>query len=177
MTEAPIISTERLRLRPHVLSDMDAFREFFRSDRARYVDGPSDETHLWYGFASEVGSWSLCNWGGWAIETPDGALVGQVAITKPPHFAEVELGWILFDGFEGRGYAEEAARAALDWAFEVRGLPTLVSYIHRDNARSVALAKRLGAYHDAAASAHDPDDVVYRHPHPNEVQGGVEAYA
>ena len=177
MQQAPVISTERLRLRPHVVSDMDAFWEFYQSGRARYMDCPTNRTHLWYGFSSEVGSWELCGWGGWAVETHAGDLLGQIALTQPPHFPELELGWLLFDGFEGHGYAFEAASAALGYAFTVMDVDTLVSYIDRNNARSIALAERLGAFEDKAAARYDASDAVFRHPHPDEFQGGVEAYA
>ncbi|MFD1344605.1 GNAT family N-acetyltransferase [Litorisediminicola beolgyonensis] len=168
MTAAPVIDTARLRLRGHVMADMDAFETFFASDRARYSDGPETRTHLWYGFASEVGSWPLMGHGGWAIETRDGRLAGQVAITRPPRFPETEIGWMLFEGFEGRGYAFEAASAALAWAAASGLFETLVSYITPENARSIALAERLGARHDASAALPDGettlDTVVYRHP-------------
>lgn len=159
---APILTDGDVRLRGHVMADMEAFWRFFQSPRAMHVDGPGSRTQLWYGFASEVGSWELTGMGGWAIEA-DGALAGQVAVTHPPHFAEAELGWILFDGFEGRSIAYRAARLALGWAQDVLKPASLVSYIHADNARSIALAKRLGAAHDPNAAAHDPEDVVYRH--------------
>jgi len=163
MTEAPIILTERLRLRPHKISDFDTFWTFYQTDRATYVDGGHKKSHLWYSFVSETGSWPLTGWGGWAIDTKDGRFVGQVSIMQPPHFAELEIGWILFDGFEGQGIAYEAASAALDYAFAQRGLSTLVSYIDAENARSIALAKRLGATQDPEAHRHDDRDVVYRH--------------
>ncbi|MGI3170089.1 GNAT family N-acetyltransferase [Pseudooceanicola sp. C21-150M6] len=160
---APTLSDGTVTLRAHRMADMDAFWDFFQSPRARYVDGPGNRSHLWYGFASEVGSWALCGQGGWAVETPDGRLAGQVAVTQPPHFAERELGWILFDGFEGQGLAFRAATMARDWAVADRPDAPLVSYIHRDNARSIALAERLGAHRDDTAEAHDADDLVYRH--------------
>jgi RimJ/RimL family protein N-acetyltransferase len=53
------------------------------------------------------------------------------------------MGWALYDGYEGQGYATEAAKAARDWA---QGrLASLVSYTHASNTRSVAVAERLGA--------------------------------
>lgn len=162
MTAAPTLACDAVRLRPHRMEDMEAFAAFYAGPRAAHVDAPTSRTHLWYGFASEVGSWDLVGHGGWAIETPDGRLAGQVAIGWPPHFPERELGWILFDGFEGRGLAHAAARLALDWAAEALG-PPLVSYIHRDNARSIALAERLGAVRDDAALRPDAGDLVYRH--------------
>lgn len=159
---APILETPRLRLRPHVMNDMDAFAAFFEGERAIHVDAPQNKTHLWYGFSSEIGSWELVGFGGWAIETKDGQLIGQVSITHPPHFPEREIGWILFDGFEGQGYALEAATVALHWAWE-QGMETLVSYIEKTNGRSIALAARLGATLDPTAQTYDDTDLVYRH--------------
>jgi len=163
---APLIRTAHLRLRPYRQADMDPLWSFFQSDRAKWVSAPRNQSHFWYGFASEVGSWDLMGWGGWSVETADGQLAGQVAVTQPPHFAELELGWIMLDGFEGKGIAFEAATAARTWAFRDYGAETLVSYISRDNARSIALATRLGATRDDTAKRHDEDDVVYRHPRP-----------
>lgn len=164
---APVIDTPRLRLRGHVMADMDAFEAIFASKRSQYMGRPRNRTHLFYGFASEVGSWDLMGHGGWAIETRDGALVGQVAITQPPHFPEPEIGWTLFEGCEGQGFATEAAEAALDWARTTLKPTSLVSYIHPDNARSIALAERLGAVQDPDADlplGETPDEtVVYRH--------------
>ncbi|MDJ0821666.1 MAG: GNAT family N-acetyltransferase [Paracoccaceae bacterium] len=178
MTSAPVIETARLRLRGHVMADMDAFEAFFASDRATYSGRPKNRAHLWYGFASEVGSWDLMGHGGWGVETRDGALIGQVAITQPPHFPEREIGWTLFAGYEGRGFACEAAAAALGWAW-AQGWDTLVSYITPANARSIALAKRLGAEHDPKAALPEgetaDETVVYRH-FPD-ADGSPEAYA
>lgn len=175
---APVLHTSRLTLRPHVMADMAPLREFFRSDRAQYVGGPQNETHFWYGFASETGSWDLMGHGGWGVETKGGEFLGQVAITRPPHFAETEIGWTFLAKGEGKGYAFEAALAALHWAW-AQGFATLVSYIHPENARSLALAKRLGAVHDPQAALPKgetaDETVVYRHM--PDTDGNPEAYA
>ncbi|MCV3271782.1 GNAT family N-acetyltransferase [Roseobacter sinensis] len=162
MSAAPVITGDRVRLRPHVIDDMEAFWAFYQSPRAQFMDRPNNRTHLWYGFASEVGSWTLTGMGGWGIDV-EGAFAGQIAIIHPPHFEETELGWFLLEGFEGKGIGFEAARLALDYARNHLKPASLVSYIHRDNTRSIALAKRLGGTHDPAGKTHDADDVVYRY--------------
>ena len=162
MTTAPTLTGTTLRLRAHVIDDMEAFWAFYQGPRAQYVSAPKNRTHLWYGFASEVGSWTLTGMGGWAIEV-EGRIAGQVAVTHPPHFPEPELGWILFDGFEGRGLAQEAAQLALDYTRDHIRPASLVSYIDRNNSRSIALARRLGATLDPDAARYDDVDVVYRH--------------
>lgn len=163
MIIAPTLGNDRVTLRQQRMEDLEAFTAFYRTPRAALMDQPASASALWYEFASDIGSWALIGTGAWAIETPDGQLAGQVAILHPPHFPEREIGWLVFDGFEGRGLAHAGAALALDWAFGPGGLDTLVSYVHRDNHRSAALARRLGAVEDPAAERHDPSDVVFRH--------------
>jgi len=72
---------------------------------------------------------------------------------------------------EGHGYAFEAAEQMRDFAFGKIGLKTAVSYIDRDNARSIRLAERLGANLDSKAKTPDNDPcLVYRHPNPETLQ-------
>lgn len=167
MTLAPILTTTRLTLRPHVMADFAPLYALFGSDRARFMDGPYSPRQMWYWIAAEVGSWALQGFGSWGIERrSDGAFLGQLGINKPHHFPEVEIGWVLRAEGEGQGYACEAATAGLEWAWD-NGHETLVSYIDRQNSRSIALAERLGAMQDPAAplpegDTHD-DTFVYRH--------------
>jgi RimJ/RimL family protein N-acetyltransferase len=74
---------------------------------------------------------------------------------------------MLYDGHEGQGYATEAARALRDWAFDEAGLPTLVSYMDRENHASAAVARRLGAVPDPEAARQpgpeNDGDLVFRH--------------
>ena len=160
MTDAPSMSTERLTLRAQRVEDFEPFAAFLASDRSRGVGGPCDRRTAWLWFAADSGAWSLVNTGGWTIERrSDGAVLGQVGCNKPDFFPETELGWMLYAGFEGQGYAVEAARAVRDWAFGMLGLPTLVSYISPENAPSIRLAERLGALRDETAPRPDnPDD-------------------
>jgi hypothetical protein len=77
---------------------------------------------------------------------PEGSPVVRAAVEAGRLvWSEPELGWQLQIEAEGKGYAFEAAIAMRDWAFQVRKLKTLVSYIGPDNARSIRLADRLGA--------------------------------
>ena len=54
------------------------------------------------------------------------------------------MGWALRREFWGRGYATEAARVALDYAFTELGQPRVISLIRPENDRSIAVAARLG---------------------------------
>lgn len=183
---APVLVTERLVLRPPEPRDypaFPAFRAFIGSERSAHVGGPLNEKDAWRAFAAGLGHWIIHGFGLWTL-TEKGAdkgadqAIGQVGIWYPGTWPEPEIGWTLFEGAEGRGYACEAAVAVRAHVFGTLGWPTVVSYIRRDNARSAALAERLGAVRDDAAvrPPHAPDCLVYRHPHPTG-DGGMEAYA
>ena len=84
----------------------------------------------------------------------------------PDPSVQPEIGWLLLPGFEGRGYATEAARAARAYAYDSLGWTTAVSYCDPENVRSLAVARRLGCTEDPAAEPFDPGDIVFRHPAP-----------
>lgn len=159
----PILMTERTRLRGMEPHDLDPVWAFFQSDAAKYTDPPNNKTHLWYGLLSELATWDWQGHGTWSVDLHDGTFIGQVGLNHPPHFAELELGFVFFKPFWGQSLAFEAACAARDYAFNTLKRDTFVSYVHKDNDRSIALAKRLGARLDPNAQSHDPDDVVYRY--------------
>ncbi|MEL7460170.1 MAG: GNAT family N-acetyltransferase [Pseudomonadota bacterium] len=163
----PILETERLTLGPHSRAGFDAYKSVQCSDRAQYMDGELTPMEAWNAFTSEAGSWVIDGFGYWTATRKDtGEAVAFVGILQPPHFPEVELGWLVTQAAEGKGYAFEAAQAARAWGFGDRGLDTLVSYISPENARSIALAERLGAVRDTRVQGSSPKDLVYRHPHP-----------
>ena len=167
----PVLETARLRLRAPSLGDFPAWAGILCSPRAAYMDGPYERDEAFMEFAASVGSWLLRGHGPWTVEDrATGEVLGFVCLNMEPSDQEPELGFFLRQGAEGRGIAEEASRAARaqGWAL---GLPSLVSYIDPANARSAALAERLGARRDAraeAAFAGTPDEgvAVYRHPRP-----------
>lgn len=165
LTEAPVLETARLRLRPHKLEDFEDVAAMFETPHSRFVGGPCDRKKTWRGFAADVGQWPLLGFGAWAIEIRDNnQFIGQLGLNKPLHFPEREIGWILFEEFVGHGYALEAARRGHQFAFQTLGWQTAVSYIDPDNARSIALAERLGAKLDSGAPTPDGDPtLVYRH--------------
>ena len=89
----------------------------------------------------------------WALEA-EGELVGSVGLMHVPyeeHFTPaVELGWRVARPCWGRGFAPEAARAALDHGFETLALPQLVANASLGNTRSRRVMEKLGMTHDPA---------------------------
>lgn len=95
----------------------------------------------------------LLGFGLWAVEVPGATpCIGYVGLSMPgftAHFTPaVEVGWRLDALHWGRGYATEAAREALRFAFEEVELDEVVSFTVRDNHRSRAVMERLGMTND-----------------------------
>jgi len=148
------------------MDDFDHLADVLCSDHARFMGGPMTRKDAWKSFCCDIAQWPLMGHGAWAVDRRDtDDFIGQINIIKPPHFPETEIGWVIFPAAEGKGYAAEASAAARDFAFETLRLKTLVSYIDKQNPRSIALAERLGAKPDPTAehAYPDDDDVVYRH--------------
>lgn len=163
--EAPVLRTERLVLRPYEIADFEAFSRYFASPRSRFTDGPVSPGHSWTLFAAGAGSWRLEGHGAWTITRAGRhTSIGLVSLNKAIELPAPDLGWILWEGFEGEGYALEAARAARDFAFNELGWSELLSGIHEANTASIRLAERMGARHDPSLSvASEPETRVYRH--------------
>lgn len=158
------LRTPRLLLRGQTLADFPAYAAFLASPRAAGLGGPFAAPAAWGMFCHDLACWPLFGHGAlMLVQADSGACIGQVGINAGPLFPEPELGWLLYAGHEGQGYATEAAAALRDWAFATLGLATLVSYMAADNPASAAVARRLGGQLDASAARSDPDDLVYRY--------------
>ncbi|MEL6233956.1 MAG: GNAT family N-acetyltransferase [Pseudomonadota bacterium] len=161
------LETERLILRRPTRADEAGAVAFYESDRSKFVGGPF-KTHIaWSCWAADFGHWDLRGFGSFAVTMKgDDTCLGIVGPYYPATWPEFEIGWLIWPEAEGRGIAYEAARACVDHAFRDLGWETAVSYIDPENARSIALAERLGAVRDDAAPRPDPEDYVFRHPRP-----------
>lgn len=170
LADTPVLETERLTLRAPRMDDFPAWEAFFRSGRARFIGGPGDLRACWRAFAHVVGMWALRGFGSFVFaDRETDAPLGSTGPWYPIDWPERELGWTIWDpAAEGRGYALEAAAAARRFAYESLGWTTAVSYIDPGNARSIALALRLGCILDPEAPLPDFDGpaLVYRHPAP-----------
>ncbi|PVB60710.1 GNAT family N-acetyltransferase [Labrenzia sp. 011] len=160
----PTIETQRLLLRAMTMEDWPDYAALMQSARAAHMGGPMSKEKAWGMFCHDVALWPLVGHGALMLEErASGRCLGQVGINHGPLFPEHEIGWFVYEHAEGKGIAFEAARALRDWGLRDRGLPTLVSYVDRDNIRSRRLAERLGAVPDAQALRNDPRDMVFRH--------------
>lgn len=143
----PVLETQRLRLRMLLESD---FPEYEAIHTDPEVTRFTTRTHMdridaWRHLAMIVGHWQLRGFGMWGVfERDSGRLVGRVGFYQPAGWPDFELGWTMGRASWGKGYAPEAARACIDYAFDVMKRDHLISLIDPENVASIRVAEKVG---------------------------------
>jgi RimJ/RimL family protein N-acetyltransferase len=144
----PELRTERLLMRGFRDEDLDEWAVICADgETMRWLGQPDGLTReeAWRKLAFLVGHWQLRGYGDWAlVERATGRLIGRAGLSCPEGWPGVEVGWLVERPSWGRGFASEAARAAVDWARDELGLTHLISLILDDNERSARVAETLG---------------------------------
>ncbi|MGB0713327.1 MAG: GNAT family N-acetyltransferase, partial [Gammaproteobacteria bacterium] len=118
--DIPTLESARLRLRPLVSEDLDAYATLCADEQVmRYVGEcqPLDRAGAWRQLAMLMGHWSLRGFGMWAVErVHDGCFLGRAGLHYPEGWPGVEIGWVLGSEFWGQGYATEAGERVFEYA-------------------------------------------------------------
>jgi RimJ/RimL family protein N-acetyltransferase len=142
-----VIETERLILRRPALEDFDRWAEMMADpDAARYIGGVQAKAAAWRGLMTVTGAWTLTGVGMFSVvEKSRNIWIGRIGPWQPHGWPGTEVGWALHPDAWGKGYAVEAAAAAIDYAFDTLGWTDVVHCINADNAPSQAVARKLGS--------------------------------
>jgi RimJ/RimL family protein N-acetyltransferase len=143
----PTLETERLILRPPVQADLDRWAAFLGDAEAtRHIGGVQPRETAWRSMAAMTGAWSLLGFSMFSVvEKASGAWIGRLGPWRPEGWPGTEVGWGLHPDAQGKGYAVEGARAAIDWAFDHLGWTEVIHTIAPENTASVRVAERLGS--------------------------------
>jgi RimJ/RimL family protein N-acetyltransferase len=165
----PELQTPRSCLRQWRATDLEPFAQMNRDPAVmEYFPAPLSREQSDAIVARTERLFRERGFGLWALELRgSGAFAGFVGLSVPrfeAHFTPcVEIGWRLAREHWGRGYATEAALAALDFGFGACGLVEIVSMAVATNSRSRRVMERLGMTREAAD---DFDHPQLSHGHP-----------
>jgi RimJ/RimL family protein N-acetyltransferase len=171
VSAAPVIETERLILRGHTKADLDACAVLWGDEEVtRYIGGrPFSRDEVWARLLRYVGHWQEMGYGFWAItEKASGRFIGELGFADfkralEPSFGDTpEMGWVLSPAGHGKGYASEAAAAALAWADARFDQGRTVCMIHPDNGPSLRVAEKAGFREFARTDYHGPTVLLER---------------
>ncbi len=147
MNEAPTIITQRLLLRLPRMEDFPCWAASMADpETTRFIGGVQTPAEAWRGLMTVAGAWTLTGISFFSVvERESGAWVGRVGPWQPEGWPGPEVGWTLAPAFQGRGYAVEAATAAIDYAFDQLGWSEVIHTIDPHNVASQNVARRLGS--------------------------------
>lgn len=150
-----MIETARLRLRSWNEADREAFAALHAAPAVMQdYGGPIARAESDAKLVRYMATFARTGFCRWAIETRQGAFLGYAGLmpsaADQPLGAHVDIGWRLRRAAWDRGYATEAAAAALRDAFARIGLHEVLAYTAPDNARSQAMMTRLCLWRDPA---------------------------
>jgi RimJ/RimL family protein N-acetyltransferase len=147
-----VLTTDRLVLRDWSVDDaVDALAIYGAPDVVRWLTAAMDRVSDVAAMRSVLHAWQeaqpnlLTPRGRWAVQRrDDNVVIGGLGIRLlPPYEEDLELSWQLNRQEWGKGYATEAGRALIAWAF-TQDIDELFAVARPNNLRAIATAKRLG---------------------------------
>ena len=163
-----MLQTERLILRQWRDSDFLPFSQISADkDVMEFYPNPLSQEES-YKMATRIQSLiAERGWGFWALELPNQEdFIGFVGLHKPketlPFSPCVEIGWRLAKEYWGRGYATEAAKESIKYAFNEINLEEVVSFTTLANARSQNIMQKIGMSNTGNNFMHP--DIECNHP-------------
>ena len=146
--ELTVLKTDRLTLRRITVEDVDRLYEIYAApgitdyieplyeDRDEEIAYTEDYIKYQYGFYG-YGLWIV-------VENDTGRIVGRAGLTNRAGYLEAELAYVIEKEKQGRGYAQEALGAIIEYAREELYLDSLNCFIMPGNDISLHICKKLG---------------------------------
>jgi RimJ/RimL family protein N-acetyltransferase len=149
MSDMPVLTTERLILRPPMPEDFDNWAKFCADpETMTHLGGIKQRAEAWREMCMQRGAWYIRGFGMFSMILRDtGEWIGRTGPWNPEGWPGTEVGWGVLGEYAGKGYAREAAIASMDYAFDVLGWEQVIHTINPENFASIALAERLGSRH------------------------------
>ena len=142
------IETTRLLLRLPQRADFDPYAELHADEEAaRYIGGAMPRAAAWRKFLQMPGAWAMQGYAMFSVvDKASGEWLGQCGPWQPEGWPGTEVGWALRRSAWGKGYAQEAAIATIDWAFNQLGWTEVIHSINTENLASRARTAPWLAY-------------------------------
>ena len=155
------IRTDRLVLRAWRETDRDPWAALNADPEVmRYFPSTFDRERSDAAFTAIAAQLDERGWGLWAVDL-EGEFIGFTGLAIPrftaPFTPAVEIGWRLARDAWGHGFATEAARSVLAYAFGELELDEVVSFTSAVNERSRRVMERIGMTHDTRDDFDHPD--------------------
>lgn len=144
-----IIETERLYLRKFMRKDASALFKLNNNPNVLQYTGdvPFKNIQEAESFIKSYTHYESYNMGRWAVcEKRQGELIGWCGLKYHPEEDFTDVGYRFFEKHWNKGYATEATKAVLSYAFNKLRIQDIYAYADLRNKASIAVAKKSGLH-------------------------------
>lgn len=160
-----ILETERLRLEPFSEKHLEGLHLLDSDpDVMRYLGPLKTREETKEGIARVSERWDRLGYGWWAlIEKTSNDLIGAACVQNTANVegAPLEIGWRLAPSARGQGYATEAGRAAIQFAFDQLNADFVLAVADQENTASHSVMQRLGMSYRGIETHYDDQLTTY----------------
>lgn len=143
-----MLETERLMLRKITPDDFESWYAILSDgETMRYYPAPYDRAGVQRWMDWTLNNYAVCGFGLWAVILKEtGEFIGDCGITMQKIHGQMlpEIGYHIHKRHWRKGYASEAARACMAYAFDALHFPAVYSYMNSENAPSYGVALKNG---------------------------------
>lgn len=161
------LTTDRLHLTPFAPEHLEGLNVLDSDPEVmRYISKGAVKTleETRHGIGRAQTRWAEFGFGWWAVfEHGSDDLIGMAAfqyIANDPR-NPLEIGWRLRPDMQGKGYATEAAQAAVDFGFNVTEVDEIIAVCYPENMPSQKVMQRLGMQARGIERHYDVDCMTY----------------
>jgi ribosomal-protein-alanine N-acetyltransferase len=144
----PSIETNRLKLRPFSLDDVEPLLQILNTQGIlRYfpISDPPDRERVRRLVQRQIDHWLEHSYGWWAVELlQESRLIGWSGLQYLPETDEIEIGYLLGKQYWGNGLATESAKAGLEFGFNQLGFQEIIGIVHPENFASQRVLEKIG---------------------------------
>ena len=128
--------------------DLPALQGILQDEETMYAyNGAFDEAETQAWLDRQLSRYAQYGFGLWAVVLKEsGGMIGQCGLTMQPWRGDevLEVGYLFNRAFWHHGYATEAARGCMEYAFDLLGAREVCSIIRETNLPSRRVAERNG---------------------------------
>jgi RimJ/RimL family protein N-acetyltransferase len=142
------LETERLILREITMDDFEKWYEILSDDETmKHYPSPFDAEKVKKWITWNINNYATYGYGLWAVILKEtGEFIGDCGMTMQNIHGEMlpEIGYHIHKKHQKKGYASEAAKKCMEFAFEDLKLPKVYSYMKYTNEASYGVAIKNG---------------------------------
>ena len=150
-----MIATDKIRIYPAGREQMESMISAEKDDGLRkayreMLEGCLSHPEQWDWYAM------------WIVERPDGTHIGDLCFKGLEDNRNPEIGYGILDEFQGKGYATEAVKLALKWAFGHPEITAVEAESDPGNAASQRVLEKCGFHASGEIGEEGPRFIVYK---------------